>query len=76
MVRVNPLCAIALGQPEEQVLERRQLGCQREDSNVRAGQRERQRADVGLLRPGSVRPCSPFVACSMPGLRAQHLQRA
>ncbi len=43
------LGAVALGQPEEQILERRQFGRQREDAHARLSERHRQLAHVGLL---------------------------
>src|SRR5580704_4258974 len=44
------LCfAGALGEPEEEILERRELRRQREDRDVRLAERERELADVVLL---------------------------
>ena len=40
---------VALGEAEEQILERRQLGREREDPDAGARERERQRADGALL---------------------------
>ena len=41
---------VLLGEPEEEVLERRQLGGQREDADARRAEREREGAHVALLR--------------------------
>ena len=48
-LQLGALIIAILGQPEEQVLERRELRREREDADARLSECQRQAADVGLL---------------------------
>ncbi len=58
-------CARALGQSEEQVLERRQLRRQREDPDSRAA-RASDSSPTSRSSAWKWIPCAPLAACSMP----------